>query len=86
MSDVQCQINLVSSSALIQAVKKTGLLMSDPRLRDCVYQMKQSSKESVGPVLMDKKLFRRCCYFCILATYLVLQSESGQINFCTVSS
>uniref|UniRef100_A0A8D3CEQ0 glutaminase n=1 Tax=Scophthalmus maximus TaxID=52904 RepID=A0A8D3CEQ0_SCOMX len=39
---------------------KTGLLTSDPRLRDCVQQMRQHSRDSVGPVMMDKKLFRRC--------------------------
>ncbi|KAF3860720.1 hypothetical protein F7725_000975 [Dissostichus mawsoni] len=44
----------------ISALRKTGLLTSDPRLRDCVHQMRQSSRDSVGPVMMDKKLFRRC--------------------------
>ncbi|XP_033942506.1 glutaminase liver isoform, mitochondrial-like isoform X1 [Pseudochaenichthys georgianus] len=44
----------------ISALRKTGLLTSDPRLRDCVRQMRQSSRDSVGPVMMDKKLFRRC--------------------------
>uniref|UniRef100_A0A8C9ZAK7 glutaminase n=1 Tax=Sander lucioperca TaxID=283035 RepID=A0A8C9ZAK7_SANLU len=39
---------------------KTGLLTSDPRLRDCVHQMRQSSRDSPGPVMMDQKLFRRC--------------------------
>uniref|UniRef100_A0A8D3BXW8 glutaminase n=1 Tax=Scophthalmus maximus TaxID=52904 RepID=A0A8D3BXW8_SCOMX len=42
------------------ALRKTGLLTSDPRLRDCVQQMRQHSRDSVGPVMMDKKLFRRC--------------------------
>ncbi|XP_059188814.1 glutaminase liver isoform, mitochondrial-like [Centropristis striata] len=47
-------------SQFISALRKTGLLTSDPRLRDCVRQMRQSSRDSVGPVMMDKKLFRRC--------------------------
>ncbi|XP_068996872.1 glutaminase kidney isoform, mitochondrial-like [Embiotoca jacksoni] len=44
----------------ISALRKTGLLTSDPRLRDCVHQMRQSSRDSNGPVMMDKKFFRRC--------------------------
>uniref|UniRef100_A0A8C9ZAI3 glutaminase n=1 Tax=Sander lucioperca TaxID=283035 RepID=A0A8C9ZAI3_SANLU len=44
----------------LQALRKTGLLTSDPRLRDCVHQMRQSSRDSPGPVMMDQKLFRRC--------------------------
>uniref|UniRef100_A0A7N8XBB5 glutaminase n=1 Tax=Mastacembelus armatus TaxID=205130 RepID=A0A7N8XBB5_9TELE len=41
-------------------LRKTGLLTSDPRLHDCVHQMRQATHESVGPVMMDKKFFRRC--------------------------
>ncbi|XP_068585792.1 glutaminase liver isoform, mitochondrial-like isoform X1 [Cebidichthys violaceus] len=51
---------LIPLSQFISALRKTGLLTSDPRLRDCVRQMRQSSRDSVGPVMMDKKLFRRC--------------------------
>uniref|UniRef100_A0A3B3ZL36 glutaminase n=1 Tax=Periophthalmus magnuspinnatus TaxID=409849 RepID=A0A3B3ZL36_9GOBI len=47
-------------SQFISALKKTGLLMSDPRLRDCVKHMRQASRDSIGPVMMDKALFRRC--------------------------
>ncbi|KAM9342898.1 glutaminase liver isoform, mitochondrial-like [Pholidichthys leucotaenia] len=47
-------------SQFISALRKTGLLTSDPRLRDTVYQMRQSTRDSIGPVLMDKELFRRC--------------------------
>uniref|UniRef100_A0A671W414 glutaminase n=1 Tax=Sparus aurata TaxID=8175 RepID=A0A671W414_SPAAU len=42
------------------ALRKTGLLTSDPRLRDCVRQMRKSARDSTGPVMMDKTLFRRC--------------------------
>ncbi|XP_042348133.1 glutaminase kidney isoform, mitochondrial [Plectropomus leopardus] len=51
---------MIPLSQFISALRKTGLLTSDPRLRDCVRQMRQSSLDSIGPVMMDKKLFRRC--------------------------
>ncbi|XP_018556674.1 LOW QUALITY PROTEIN: glutaminase kidney isoform, mitochondrial [Lates calcarifer] len=51
---------MIPLSQFISALRKTGLLTSDPRLRDCVYQMRQSTRDSTGPVMMDKKLFRRC--------------------------
>uniref|UniRef100_A0A669CXD7 glutaminase n=1 Tax=Oreochromis niloticus TaxID=8128 RepID=A0A669CXD7_ORENI len=50
----------VSYFPSLQALRKTGLLTSDPRLRDCVHQMRQSTHDSIGTVMMDKKLFRRC--------------------------
>uniref|UniRef100_A0A3Q0QPX5 glutaminase n=1 Tax=Amphilophus citrinellus TaxID=61819 RepID=A0A3Q0QPX5_AMPCI len=50
---------MIPLSQFISALRKTGLLTSDPRLRDCVYQMRQSTHDSIGPVMMDKKLFRR---------------------------
>ncbi|KAM9856230.1 glutaminase kidney isoform, mitochondrial [Aulostomus maculatus] len=51
---------LIPLSQFISALKKNGLLTTDPRLRDCVRQMRQSTRDSIGPVMMDKKLFRRC--------------------------
>ncbi|XP_026224611.1 glutaminase kidney isoform, mitochondrial-like isoform X2 [Anabas testudineus] len=51
---------MIPVSQFISALRKTGLLKSDPRLRDCVHQMRQSTRDSLGPVMMDKKLFRRC--------------------------
>lgn len=51
---------MIPLSQFISALRKTGLLTSDPRLRDCVRQMRQSTRDSIGPVMMDKKLFRRC--------------------------
>uniref|UniRef100_A0AAQ4RLE1 glutaminase n=1 Tax=Gasterosteus aculeatus aculeatus TaxID=481459 RepID=A0AAQ4RLE1_GASAC len=51
---------MIPLSQFISALRKTGLLTSDPRLRDCVRQMRQSSRDSVGPAMMDQKLFRRC--------------------------
>uniref|UniRef100_A0A8C6VR93 glutaminase n=1 Tax=Nothobranchius furzeri TaxID=105023 RepID=A0A8C6VR93_NOTFU len=47
-------------SQFTSVLRRTGLLTSDPRLRDCVHQMRQATRDSTGPVLMDKKLFRRC--------------------------
>ncbi|KAF3697117.1 Glutaminase kidney isoform, mitochondrial [Channa argus] len=51
---------MIPLSQFISALRKTGLLTSDPRLRDCVHQMRQSARDFTGPVMMDKKLFRRC--------------------------
>ncbi|XP_053173388.1 glutaminase kidney isoform, mitochondrial-like isoform X2 [Scomber japonicus] len=51
---------MIPLSQFISALRKTGLLTSDPRLRDCVRQLRQSTRDSIGPVMMDKKLFRRC--------------------------
>ncbi|XP_028264732.1 glutaminase liver isoform, mitochondrial isoform X2 [Parambassis ranga] len=51
---------MIPLSQFISALRKTGLLTSDPRLRDCVNQMRQSTCDSVGQVMMDKQLFRRC--------------------------
>ncbi|XP_070695345.1 glutaminase kidney isoform, mitochondrial [Pempheris klunzingeri] len=52
--------DMIPLSQFVNALRKTGLLTSDPRLRDCVRQMRQSSRDSIGPVMMDKTLFRRC--------------------------
>ncbi|KAM7411577.1 hypothetical protein PAMA_021529 [Pampus argenteus] len=51
---------MIPLSQFISALRKTGLLTSDPRLHDCVHQMRQLTRDSIGPVMMDKKLFRRC--------------------------
>ncbi|CAJ1084807.1 glutaminase kidney isoform%2C mitochondrial isoform X1 [Xyrichtys novacula] len=51
---------MIPLSQFISALRKTGLLTSDPRLRDCVHQMRLFTRDSLGPVMMDKKLFRRC--------------------------
>ncbi|KAM3871907.1 glutaminase kidney isoform, mitochondrial-like [Diretmus argenteus] len=50
----------ITFSQFISALKKTGLLMSDPRLRDCVRLMRQATRDSTGPIMMDQKLFRKC--------------------------
>uniref|UniRef100_A0A8C6U3I0 glutaminase n=1 Tax=Neogobius melanostomus TaxID=47308 RepID=A0A8C6U3I0_9GOBI len=60
-------------SQFVAALKKTGLLMSDPRLRDCVKHMRQVTRDAGGHVMMDKALFKR--YFSslcrrVLVTFL----------------
>lgn len=42
-----------------QVLRKTGLLTSDPRLRDFVHQLSESTQDSIGPVMMDKALFSK---------------------------
>ncbi|KAJ3586584.1 hypothetical protein NHX12_012981 [Muraenolepis orangiensis] len=44
----------------ISALRKTGLLTSDPRLRDCMTQIRQFKRDNNGPVVMDQKLFKKC--------------------------
>ncbi|XP_029911634.1 glutaminase liver isoform, mitochondrial [Myripristis murdjan] len=51
---------MIPLSQFISALKKTGLLMSDPRLHDCFRQMRKSTRDSSGVVMVDQKLFRRC--------------------------
>ncbi|XP_054625264.1 glutaminase kidney isoform, mitochondrial-like [Dunckerocampus dactyliophorus] len=50
---------MIPLSQFISALRKTGLRTSDPRLRDCLRQMRQFTLDSLGPVMMDKTLFRR---------------------------
>ncbi|XP_030632046.1 glutaminase 2b [Chanos chanos] len=50
----------VPVSYFISALKSTGLLTSDPRLRDCMRKLRQAVQESVGEVMMDRELFRKC--------------------------
>ncbi|KAK6471060.1 glutaminase kidney isoform [Huso huso] len=57
ITDGQEQISLPK---FITAVKGTGLLTSDPRLRDCMDLIRQSVQDSVGGVMMDRYLFRKC--------------------------
>ncbi|XP_063076484.1 glutaminase liver isoform, mitochondrial-like [Engraulis encrasicolus] len=47
-------------SRFIAALRSTGLMPSDPRLRDCMRQLQQSIHESIGTVMMDQELFRKC--------------------------
>ncbi|KAL2102004.1 hypothetical protein ACEWY4_003765 [Coilia grayii] len=47
-------------SRFITALRSTGLMPSDPRLRDCMRQLQQSIHESIGTVMIDQELFRKC--------------------------
>lgn len=69
----------------LQALRKTGLLTSDPRLRDCVHVMKQSLRSSVGPVMLDKALFQRWERF-YSPFHVLLLAAAHQINRCWVST
>ncbi|XP_007229642.3 glutaminase 2b isoform X1 [Astyanax mexicanus] len=50
----------VPISQFIAAIKSTGLLTSDPRLRDCMENLRQAVQESAGEAMMDRELFRKC--------------------------
>ncbi|KAM7402428.1 hypothetical protein PAMP_017670 [Pampus punctatissimus] len=50
----------VPISYFTSALKKTGLHPSDPRLKDCMENLRRAVKESVGEVMMDRNLFHRC--------------------------
>ncbi|KAF4097493.1 glutaminase 2b isoform X1 [Onychostoma macrolepis] len=50
----------VPVSHFIAAVKSTGLLTSDPRLRECMEKIRKAVQESGGEVMMDRELFRKC--------------------------
>uniref|UniRef100_A0A8C1N7P6 glutaminase n=1 Tax=Cyprinus carpio TaxID=7962 RepID=A0A8C1N7P6_CYPCA len=52
---------------LKEALRGTGLLTSDPRLKDCMQQIHQAVQESVGTAMMDQELFRKC-----VGTFLLL--------------
>ncbi|XP_048880046.1 glutaminase 2b isoform X2 [Brienomyrus brachyistius] len=47
-------------SRFISALKNHGLLTSDPRLRDCMKNLRSAVQESIGDVMMDRKLFQKC--------------------------
>ncbi|XP_034389425.1 glutaminase 2b isoform X2 [Cyclopterus lumpus] len=50
----------VPISYFTSALKKTGLHPSDPRLKDCMEELRHAVKESVNEVMMDRDLFHRC--------------------------
>ncbi|XP_029575824.1 glutaminase kidney isoform, mitochondrial [Salmo trutta] len=51
---------MIPVSQFISALRSTGLLTSDPRLSDCMRQLRQSMQDSAGTVMMDQTLFRKC--------------------------
>ncbi|XP_039603192.1 glutaminase 2b isoform X1 [Polypterus senegalus] len=44
----------------INALKSTGLLTTDPRLRDCMDLLQHSVQETAGGSMMDRYLFKKC--------------------------
>uniref|UniRef100_A0A673ZC35 glutaminase n=1 Tax=Salmo trutta TaxID=8032 RepID=A0A673ZC35_SALTR len=42
------------------ALKRTGLNVSDPRLKDCMDKLQRSVSESFHDVMMDRELFHKC--------------------------
>uniref|UniRef100_A0A8C5NAD8 glutaminase n=1 Tax=Gouania willdenowi TaxID=441366 RepID=A0A8C5NAD8_GOUWI len=50
----------VPVSQFIAALRKTGLHVSDPRLKESMDKLRQIMRESVGEVLIDRELFHRC--------------------------
>ncbi|XP_037101155.1 glutaminase kidney isoform, mitochondrial-like [Syngnathus acus] len=51
---------MIPLSQFISALRKTGLWTSDPRLRDCMRQIRKFTLDSLEPAMMDKTFFRRC--------------------------
>lgn len=66
----------ISVARFLAALKTTGLLTSDPRLRDCMRQIHQAIQESVGTAMMDQELFRKC-----VGSNIVLLTQAIQRKF-----
>lgn len=66
----------LSVARFLTALKSTGLLTSDPRLRDLMRQIHQAVQESVGMTMMDQELFRRC-----VGSNIVLLTQAFQRKF-----
>uniref|UniRef100_A0A9J7X119 glutaminase n=1 Tax=Cyprinus carpio carpio TaxID=630221 RepID=A0A9J7X119_CYPCA len=66
----------ISVARFLAALKSTGLLTSDPRLRDCMRQIHQAIQESVGTAMMDQELFRKC-----VGSNIVLLTQAIQRKF-----
>uniref|UniRef100_A0A3P8YTW7 glutaminase n=1 Tax=Esox lucius TaxID=8010 RepID=A0A3P8YTW7_ESOLU len=50
----------VPVSHFISALRRTGLLTGDPRLKDCMNKLRLSVSESFHDVMMDRELFHKC--------------------------
>uniref|UniRef100_A0A673HN74 glutaminase n=1 Tax=Sinocyclocheilus rhinocerous TaxID=307959 RepID=A0A673HN74_9TELE len=66
----------ISVARFLAALKSTGLLTSDPRLRECMRQIHQAIQESVGTAMMDQELFRKC-----VGSNIVLLTQAFQRKF-----
>ncbi|XP_056586005.1 glutaminase liver isoform, mitochondrial [Triplophysa dalaica] len=66
----------ISVARFLAALRSTGLLTSDPRLRDCMRQIHQAVQDSVGNAMMDQELFRKC-----VGSNIVLLTQAFQRKF-----
>ncbi|XP_059378894.1 glutaminase kidney isoform, mitochondrial-like [Carassius carassius] len=66
----------ISVGRFLAALRSTGLLTSDPRLKDCMRQINQAVQESVGTAMMDQELFRQC-----VGSNIVLLTQAFQRKF-----
>ncbi|XP_005986308.1 glutaminase kidney isoform, mitochondrial isoform X1 [Latimeria chalumnae] len=60
----------------ISALKSTGLLTSDPRLKNCMNLLREMVQESPSGVLLDRHLFRKC-----FGSNIVLLSQAFRKKF-----
>ncbi|XP_019524544.1 PREDICTED: glutaminase liver isoform, mitochondrial [Hipposideros armiger] len=58
------------------ALKATGLQTSDPRLRDCMSQMRRTVREASSGGLLDRDLFRKC-----VSSNIVLLTQAFRKKF-----
>nr|KAF6495950.1 hypothetical protein HJG63_010248 [Rousettus aegyptiacus] len=58
------------------ALKATGLQTSDPRLRDCMSQMRHMVRQSSSGGLLDRELFRKC-----VSSNIVLLTQAFRKKF-----
>ncbi|KAG1973685.1 glutaminase liver isoform, mitochondrial [Pimephales promelas] len=66
----------LSVARFLTALRSTGLMTSDPRLRDCMRQIHQAVQDSVGMTMMDQELFRKC-----VGSNIVLLTQAFQRKF-----
>ncbi|KAK3539972.1 hypothetical protein QTP70_019625 [Hemibagrus guttatus] len=66
----------ISVRRFISELESTGLLTSDPRLRDCMQQLHHAMHESAGTAMMDQELFRKCA-----GSNIVLLTQAFQRKF-----
>ncbi|KAF5901489.1 glutaminase kidney isoform, mitochondrial-like, partial [Clarias magur] len=66
----------ISVGRFISELENTGLLTSDPRLRDCMQQLHHAVHESTGTAMMDQALFKKCA-----GSNIVLLTQAFQRKF-----
>ncbi|XP_047656116.1 glutaminase kidney isoform, mitochondrial isoform X2 [Tachysurus fulvidraco] len=66
----------ISVGRFISELESTGLLTSDPRLKDCMQQLHHAVQESSGTAMMDQELFRKCA-----SSHIVLFTQAFQKKF-----